>query len=131
MPAGEGAAEAARVLEESARTVGAGLEILGRDFVLKPDGAGAFVYQDAHTTLGALELGLVGEHQLRNAALALAAVGHGRSYGLAISNDAVRRGLKDVRWPARLERVARDPDVLLDCAHNPDAARALAAALEV
>jgi folylpolyglutamate synthase/dihydropteroate synthase len=41
----------------------------------------------------------------------------------------VREGLRTARWPARLEEVARRPTVLLDGAHNPHAARALAHAV--
>jgi dihydrofolate synthase/folylpolyglutamate synthase len=47
--------------------------------------------------------------------------------GKRLTPEAVRTGLAEVRWPGRLERVASD--VLLDCAHNVEGARALAAAL--
>jgi dihydrofolate synthase/folylpolyglutamate synthase len=47
-----------------------------------------------------------------------------------VSDAAVRTGLTDARWPGRLERVRwRSADVLLDAAHNPAGARALAAYL--
>ncbi len=64
---------------------------------------------------------LAGEHQVENAvtaALALRALG--------ISPD----GIKDARWPGRLEHVSPNPDILLDGAHNPAGARALARYLE-
>ncbi|MCW4355246.1 bifunctional folylpolyglutamate synthase/dihydrofolate synthase [Hoyosella sp. YIM 151337] len=76
-------------------------------------------------------LPLHGEHQARNAATALAAVeaffGAGRDRQLDI--DAVREAFMTVTSPGRLERVRAAPTVFLDAAHNPDGARALAAAL--
>jgi len=74
-----------------------------------------------------LQLPLHGAHQAANCALAIGAasafVGHG------LLTDHVSRALAAVRMPARLEVVRRNPTVILDGAHNPDAARALAAAL--
>jgi dihydrofolate synthase/folylpolyglutamate synthase len=74
-------------------------------------------------------LGLVGEHQAANAALAVAAVEVLREQGVPIGDRAVAEGLAKVRWPARLEIVGRRPLVLLDCAHNVASAQALAQAL--
>ncbi|MGW0174753.1 bifunctional tetrahydrofolate synthase/dihydrofolate synthase [Rhodococcus sp. NPDC003322] len=72
-----------------------------------------------------------GEHQARNAALALAAVeaffGAGPDRQLDV--DAIREGFASLTNPGRLERVRSAPTVFLDAAHNPDGARALAAAL--
>jgi len=77
------------------------------------------------------ELRLIGEHQAANAAVAVAAVEVLREQGLPISDRAVAAGLARVRWPARLEIIARRPLVLLDCAHNVASAQALAQALVV
>ncbi len=41
--------------------------------------------------------------------------------------EAIERGIRATRWPGRLERVSRNPDLFLDGAHNPAGARALAA----
>jgi len=71
---------------------------------------------------------LPGAHQLDNAALAVALASQAaRSLGRPLDDAAVLRGLAEVRWPGRLERIA--DDVLLDCAHNVEGARALVAAL--
>ncbi|WP_137875422.1 folylpolyglutamate synthase/dihydrofolate synthase family protein [Rhodococcus sp. Q] len=76
-------------------------------------------------------LPLHGEHQARNASLALAAVeaffGAGPDKQLDV--DAVRGAFASLANPGRLERVRSAPTVFLDAAHNPDGARALAAAL--
>lgn len=73
----------------------------------------------------ALELGLLGAHQAANAAVTVAAVELLRERGLAVPEVAVRQGLKEVRWPARLEVLGRRPLVVLDCAHNTASAEAL------
>jgi dihydrofolate synthase/folylpolyglutamate synthase len=96
------------VLVEEARRVGAPLALLGRDF---PAYAGA--------------LGLLGEHQRDNAALALQAIGRCPEKFRAPPN-AQARALEETHWPGRLERLA--PDLYVDGAHNPDGAAALARA---
>jgi dihydrofolate synthase/folylpolyglutamate synthase len=68
---------------------------------------------------------LAGEHQIENARIAVALARE-----LELPLEAVGRGLAETRWPGRLERlVTPDGEVLLDAAHNPDGASALAGAL--
>jgi len=71
-------------------------------------------------------LALLGPHQQGNAGLAAAALRALRAAGLPVGEEAIAEGLATARWPGRLERVG---EVLLDGAHNPDGAAALAAAL--
>ena len=79
-----------------------------------------------------LFLPLSGEHQARNAAVALAAVetffgaGGGRTLDLA----TVREGFATVSSPGRLERVRSTPTTFIDAAHNPHGAHALGLALD-
>lgn len=77
-------------------------------------------------------LPLSGEHQTRNAAVALAAVEafFGAGAGRQLDQDTVRRGFAQVTSPGRLERVRSTPTTFIDAAHNPHGARALGAALE-
>lgn len=78
-----------------------------------------------------LFLPLLGEHQVKNAATAVVACEvASRFRGLAVPPEAVRRGLAEVRWPGRLERVGSHPAVILDVAHNWNAAEALRNSLE-
>ncbi len=70
---------------------------------------------------------LAGEHQLINAATALCALSVS---GMAVPEDAIRKGFASVRWEGRLETVSQKPLVVLDGAHNTDSARALAAAIK-
>jgi len=72
-----------------------------------------------------LHVPLLGYHQLLNAACAVGAVEALSFYDVAISADAIDAGLREVEWPGRLEIVQRDPLVVLDCAKDPEAARAL------
>jgi dihydrofolate synthase/folylpolyglutamate synthase len=77
---------------------------------------------------GHIALGLLGQHQAANAALVWTAVDELREQGWTIPEAAVRRGLAEVVWPARVEVVARRPTVVLDAAHN---AASVAALVEV
>ena len=75
----------------------------------------------------AVPLGLRGEHQVHNAVVAVRLLETVSALGLSVPADAVCRGLKDVRWAARLDlRVLKDGRrVLIDGAHNPAGAAAL------
>ena len=80
---------------------------------------------------GRVALPLLGRHQLENVAAVIAALETLATVSpLRLAPEAVRQGLAQVRWPGRLEVLARDPPVILDGAHNPDGARGLAAALK-
>jgi dihydrofolate synthase/folylpolyglutamate synthase len=75
--------------------------------------------------LGDLELSLAGAHQAANAAVAIATLGELRRLGWNIPESAVRQGLAEVRWPARVEVLGRRPTVVLDAAHNVASVEAL------
>lgn len=68
---------------------------------------------------------LLGEHQLCNTAVVTDVVGLLRRKGFNIDDDALARGLENVRWPARLEVLNRFPLFVLDGGHNPQCAAAL------
>ena len=70
--------------------------------------------------------GLLGAHQFENAALAVRCSWALRKMGWEIPDEVIRGGIRDARWPGRLEKVAAAPDVYLDGAHNPDGCEALA-----
>ena len=76
-----------------------------------------------------LRLPFLGEHQVKNAALALAALEVLRGRGWKILPEALRRGFAAARLPARLEVLSQEPPVLVDGAHNPGGTAALADAL--
>jgi dihydrofolate synthase/folylpolyglutamate synthase len=72
---------------------------------------------------------LAGHFQLQNALNAVAAARVIASSGLQITDDAIANGISKTAWPGRLEKLQAHPDVYLDGAHNPGAARELAAFL--
>jgi dihydrofolate synthase/folylpolyglutamate synthase len=82
--------------------------------------------------LGTVRVPLLGRHQAHNVGVALGVVAALEAAGVAVVGDeAAIRGLAEVRWPGRLERVEWSGlTVLLDGAHNPDGATALADALD-
>jgi dihydrofolate synthase / folylpolyglutamate synthase len=89
-------------------------------------------------TVRDLRVGLLGSHQAANAATAAALLdairedGERRGQPVVVNEQAVRAGMADARWPGRLElfpAAAGGRGVLLDGAHNPSGARALARAL--
>jgi dihydrofolate synthase/folylpolyglutamate synthase len=126
--------DALAVIEEEARRQAAPLIRYGREFAVEADGddaAGAqrFAYRDGEGARSGLVCPLLGRHQLLNAASAIAAVSVLRRGGVGIGPAAVADGLASVRWEGRLEVVRERPRLLLDGAHNPAAARVLAAFL--
>ena len=118
------------ILAERAERLDARLLVEGRDFGVgrRRLAVGGQVL-DLSTPAGTVPevlLPLHGRHQADNAAGALAAV---EAFLGALDADTVRAGFATVTSPGRLEVVSRQPLVLLDGAHNPAGARALAAAL--
>jgi dihydrofolate synthase/folylpolyglutamate synthase len=88
--------------------------------------AGEFEIRDLHidargSRFSGIVCPLAGEHQVDNAVTAALAL-----HALGISPD----GIKDAGWPGRIEHVSPNPDIILDGAHNPAGARALARYLE-
>jgi len=79
-----------------------------------------------------VETPLVGRHQLRNIALAIAAAEELGLQGFAVTPEAIERGLRETQWPGRFQIIpAQDglPEIVLDVAHNPDGAWALRSTL--
>lgn len=75
-------------------------------------------------------LTLAGEHQAHNAAVALATIDTLRKLGWSISQDAVQKGMANVRWPMRIEVMAQNPTVIVDAGHNWESIAALCRTLE-
>lgn len=119
------------VLKATCFRDGAPLYRLGKDFRVRRGGNGTFQYQGMSHTLPGLSVSLKGGHQYGNAAVALAALEAVEKKGhLEINHQAIRDGLAEVMWPARLEVLQRNPLVVLDGAHNPQGAECLRDALK-
>ncbi len=125
-------AEVRRALTVEAARVGARLRFLEdevRCASWRPQTLGAAVELAVVTPrrLHRLTLPLVGEHQVRNAALAVRAAELMAGTGWdRVDAEAIRRGVRRVRWPGRFEiRTTPSGSILLDAAHNPAAVAAL------
>jgi dihydrofolate synthase/folylpolyglutamate synthase len=110
--------------ERHAPLVRVGPEGSGSDYLWSP-GAAEQTRQffDVTTPTGRyeqVELALLGEHQIENAATALALAETLRVRGLPLDEASMRAGLRDVRWPGRLQIVGREPLAIVDSAHNAD-----------
>ncbi len=131
------------VPDEAWRVIAQAADAAGAPVIRARDGVGIdtpLVDGHAHVTVstrdaryGPVRLALGGAHQAGNALVAVrlletyAAVG-----GRPVPPAAVETGLAEARWPARLEWLTRgDARVLIDAAHNPAGARALASYLDV
>jgi dihydrofolate synthase/folylpolyglutamate synthase len=103
---------------------------LGVDFRVRQQPNGAFNYQGMDHQWPGLNLNLDGDHQVSNAALALATLEVLERRGsLNLDLNTIANGLLQVRWPARLEVLQHHPLIVLDGAHNPQGAEALREAL--
>jgi len=138
--------EAAGVIAATAGNKNAPLFIFGRDFSgnLESSGLGGtrFDYSNGAVRMEDLFTPLAGEYQVINAALAVKAVSIALEKTESAKNagegpcacpqnsersEAIRAGLAATRWRGRLELVSSDPPIIIDGAHNADAAVALAA----
>ena len=73
----------------------------------------------------ALQLPLLGNHQLHNAAVVLSVIDALKERGWTISEENIREGLASVSWPGRFDVVCREPLFIIDGGHNPQCIQAL------
>lgn len=123
------APEALEVVERVAREQDSPVIVGGRDW--RVSGAwNRFTAEGPWGRFEDLRSGLAGDHQMENAGLAVAAIWLLGTAGYPVAEPAVRSGLAAAHWPGRFERVSVGTvEVVLDGAHTPASARALAAAL--
>lgn len=120
--------EAVTLFEDIAFSRNSIIHIYDKDFkgtlLLMDDKQTTFDYQ-GNRELKDLKISLSGRYQLYNACMAIRACEILREKGFPISDDSIRNGLMNVSIEGRLEWVSKSPPVLVDGAHNPDAAQAL------
>lgn len=120
------------IIEAQARRVNAPLYHLDEEYRVVPGGTTfepTLSFQGQGFDIEDAPLGLSGEHQVYNAAVAIELAGLLRNRFTAVTQSVVCDGLKIARWPGRLERVLDTPPVIMDVAHNPAGCFALAEAL--
>ena len=125
--------EAQGVFEDVAADRDALIDAVGRDIHLKRKDWNISGQTFDLTTQSAfypdLFLPLLGEHQAFNAATAVASIERIRKEGYTVPRTSIYDGLREVRWPGRMQVVGRSPVILLDGAHSPTSAEALCKAI--
>ncbi|MFH1046343.1 MAG: folylpolyglutamate synthase/dihydrofolate synthase family protein [Candidatus Omnitrophota bacterium] len=123
-----------KIIRERARINRAKLYCVGKDIkIQKKQFSGRsqrFALNGALGSYPKLSLRLLGEHQLVNAAVAVAAVAALKEIGISINRRAIAQGLRKTQWPGRLELISKDPRIVLDGAQNRESARVLQKALK-
>ncbi|MGI6679355.1 MAG: bifunctional folylpolyglutamate synthase/dihydrofolate synthase [Dehalobacterium sp.] len=118
-----------KVLREKAEKEQAPFWEYGRDFwveaLSRTEEGQSFHCSVQGKSYNDLKITLRGDHQLKNAALAVAA-----AVKLGIEESMIREGLKQASWPCRLETVRQNPLVLIDAAHNHHGIKTLVQALK-
>ena len=128
--------EALEVLAEIAAAQHSPLTVVGRDWLGEGiarslNGQTVRVHRAAAPSPfdGEYEVPLLGDFQVENATVAVAAaatLGETMSW---VTPEAVRAGLRATKWPGRLEVLKATPPVVVDCAHNPYSAQSLVESL--
>jgi dihydrofolate synthase/folylpolyglutamate synthase len=118
------------VLKNVCRQRQAKLYCLGSDIKIKKQKNGSLNYRGLHRNLKNLIIPLQGDHQLSNAALALATIEFIEKKGFSVDDTAIYAGLKNTHWEGRLEVLKNDPCFILDGAHNPAGISALCRSLK-
>ena len=113
------------LFKERCKTLQTSCYQLDSDFAIRKINQDYIHYRGIHYNLKGIKISLLGGHQIRNAAIALAAVEMLRGKGYHIEDKAVYQGLSSTCWPGRLEVMHSSPLVILDGAHNPVAMKNL------
>ncbi len=109
--------EAAEIIESRARETGSELVVVGRDARWTVED-GLLSFRGKLWNIEGVSVPLAGRFQYANAATALAALETLALSGRPVTADAAKRGIERVWWPGRLQRLAGNPDVVVDGACN-------------
>jgi dihydrofolate synthase / folylpolyglutamate synthase len=131
---GKIAAEKAGIIKPNVPVVIGNLQGEAYDMIARiarDRGADLIHSDDISKDFGEIRVGLRGDHQRANAAVAICVLETLRRLGVAIEKQAILDGLATVTWPGRLDhrRLPDGHEIILDAAHNPAGARALASYL--
>ncbi len=118
------------VLQAEAKKKNAPLFQLGKDFFVthyKPSRDGeTFTFTSPSLSLKDVHLSMLGEHQTKNATLAIASLNYlNNEQHVSITEQAIKAGVKAAYWPGRLEQLHNEPMIIIDGAHNPEGLKAL------
>jgi dihydrofolate synthase/folylpolyglutamate synthase len=127
--------DAHEVIMKRAQELGSPVRIIGKEFRTQNIGfedgcARAEVFEVKRGARFRIAPSLRGQFQLANALNAIGVAQILRERGTNISTAAIEKGIASTVWPGRIEKLQSEPDVYLDGAHNPSAAKELASFLE-
>jgi dihydrofolate synthase / folylpolyglutamate synthase len=125
--------EAAGVIAAACQNLHTPLIRVGREITYSGLGqSDAFQTVEIKGRLGVykLDLPLLGRFQQENAAVALGVIEVLIERGAKINAAQIDKGFRSVHWPGRFQQIHKHPDIIIDGAHNPQAARELARALK-
>lgn len=117
---------AVSVLKNISEKLSAPFYHFGKDFRVRRGKDGSFTYYGLENVWRNMRPGLLGKHQVDNAALTLASCEILTRDHVTLELQNIKDGLLKTRWPGRLEIVSNSPVIILDGAHNLMAARKLA-----
>ncbi len=122
--------EALQVIERTASLKKASLDILDvNDVEIVESNSDYQIFN--YKNYKNLKICIIGKHQIYNASLALMAVEKLKDHGINITEEAIRMGLADAKWPGRIEVLNRSPFIVIDGAHNPQGMSVLKDALSL
>jgi dihydrofolate synthase/folylpolyglutamate synthase len=123
-----------RLFQDVCESVGSRIFRVGADITFQRTGSNqegqTFNLKGISRTYEGLNIPLIGEHQLLNAATAVGAVEALRFHGVEVPAEAIANGLGKVSWPGRMEIMQTRPLVVLDGAKDAEAARAVKEAIK-
>lgn len=127
--------EAVKVIAEVARANKSTMYLYEQQFDQMPlyidEQEQQFRFEGLFRNIEDVTITLKGEHQRHNAAVALMTIELLRQYfALVIEDEDLLEGMKMTSWPGRLEQIGTQPRLLIDGAHNPEGAEALAKAIQ-
>ena len=126
--------KALKVIDDACSERDVRLILVGRDIKFKElasdEESNTFEVSGSLGEYKGLKTSLIGPHQVVNAATAIGIIEALRPQNVIVSEEAVRSGIRDAKWPGRLEVVGRRPFVILDGAHNRASARILIEAVK-
>ncbi len=124
---------AQQVIDSRCRTTGAGQVRVEESYSWQPteqNVPGQWVRVRGNRQFENLFIPIPGEPQRINAVTAMTAADLISKHGLDIPDKAIEKGLAGLRWPARFQRTKKNPDLVLDGAHNQESARHLRETLQ-
>ncbi|MCS3916438.1 dihydrofolate synthase/folylpolyglutamate synthase [Caldanaerobacter subterraneus subsp. tengcongensis MB4] len=123
--------EALKVISDACEVREAYLTILDKNNIVIKEQNSDFQVFD-YKNFKDLKITLLGTHQIYNASLAVEVIQKLKNiYGYQISEEAIKRGLMNAKWPGRLEVMKKRPYVVIDGAHNPQGMTVLKESLKL